>query len=218
MSLIAGVEYQRKSRSPVIVRNQVWTSLTVTEWGFPSNVIYIQDKLKPARIEEFNLLSEIGATLEPELEWDPVPVIDHAGFRFSILICSELTNLQYRATLKGNIDALFVPEWNKDTATFSALVEAASYDINCFVVQANNRDYGDTRIRAPDKNSYERDEVKVKGGTNDSIIMGEIKISYLRRHQSRHSGTGEEFKPLPDGFEISEERKWWQNDKSNLAD
>ena len=51
---------------------------------------------------------------------DIPPIIQHGDFRFALLVCSELTNISYRAALRGKVDALFVPEWNPDTETFNA--------------------------------------------------------------------------------------------------
>ena len=207
ISFIAGVEYKHNSRESTQVHNQVWVSLTHSEWGFPGNAIYIQDKRLPAHKEALNLLNEAGKTLEPEAPWSSLPIIDHQGFRFSVLICSELTNIDHRAAVRGRIDALFIPEWNPDTETFSALVESAAYDIHCYVVQANNRKYGDSRIRAPKKQRFERDVARVSGGVRDNVIVGRLDVSALRYFQSRKSPQGNvPFKPLPDGFVIDDDR------------
>lgn len=208
ISLITGVEYQIDKDDEFVVQNQVWASLTTLDWGFPSNVVYIQDKIRPAHGEEINLLEEAKKRLVPKIEWNPIPVIDHGGFKFSLLICSELTNIQYRASARGRIDALIVPEWNQDTETFSSIVESSAYDVHCFVVQANNRPYGDSRIRGPYKQRYARDVVRISGGISDQIVIGRLSYSELRRFQSRHSlNKNARFKPLPDGYDIEKTRR-----------
>lgn len=138
--------------------------------------------------------------MRPHTPWHTPPVIQHGDFYFSVLICSELTNIHYRASLRGKIDALFVPEWNLDLETFNALVESAALDIHAYVIQSNNRLYGDSRIRVPAKESWARDVLRVKGGNHDYCITGELDIAALRQFQSSHRSPAKPFKPVPDGF------------------
>ncbi|EPL6869621.1 MULTISPECIES: hypothetical protein [Enterobacterales] len=86
------------------------------------------------------------------------------------------------------------------TDTFNALVESAALDIHAYIIQCNNRLYGDSRIRAPYKERYQRDLMRVKGGNHDYCITGEIDITALRQFQSSHRSPGKPFKPVPDGF------------------
>jgi len=123
------------------------------------------------------------------------------------LVCSELTNIGYRAALRGQIDALFVPEWNQDTETFNALVESAALDIHAYIIQCNDRQYGDSRIRAPYKESWRRDLLRGKGGIHDYCVTGDIDIQALRQFQSSYRSPDGPFKPVPDGFVINFERK-----------
>jgi hypothetical protein len=122
-------------------------------------------------------------------------------------VCSELTNISYRASLRGKVDAIFVPEWNQDTDTFHSLVESAALDVHAYIIQCNDRQYGDSRIRAPYKDSWKRDVLRVKGGITDYCVIGEIDVLALRRFQSSFRSPKEPFKPVPDGFEISYDRK-----------
>jgi len=138
------------------------------------------------------------------------PCIHHGDLWFGLLICSELTNLDYRSQFRGKVDVVFVPEWNPDTESFSTLVESAAADIHSYIIQCNDRQYGDSRIRAPAKESYQRDLVRVKGGIEDYFVIGEIDIAALREFQSANrSPTGDTapFKPVPDGFVISKARR-----------
>lgn len=200
ISLITGVEYLHGPNKRV--RNQVWASLTHDGLGFPSLMLYRQGKQRPALHEEHELFRFAGLTMQPaqEHKWQTPPIIQHGDFRFSIMICSELTNIRYRADLRGKIDALFVPEWNSDTDTFNALVESAALDIHAYIIQCNNRSYGDSRIRAPYKDRWKRDILRVKGGNHDYCITGEIDIKALRQFQSSHRSPNSGFKPVPDGF------------------
>ncbi|WP_417536598.1 reverse transcriptase domain-containing protein [Methylophaga sp.] len=207
ISLITGVEYLHAREKKV--RNQVWASLTHDGLGFPSLMIYRQDKQVPAPHERVELDKLGGFEMIPEIPWDKPPIIKHGNFRFALMICSELTNIQYRGDLRGKVDALFVPEWNPDTDTFSSLIESSALDIHAYIIQSNNRTYGDSRIRAPYKDRWKRDLLRVKGGNHDYCITGEIDLLALRQFQSCHRSPNEGFKPVPDGFaaDMSKDRK-----------
>ena len=207
ISLITGIEYLHASKARV--RNQVWAALSHDGLGFPSLMIYRQDKQSPALHEEQEIHRLAGLEMKPETSWKGgiPPIVQHGDFRFALLVCSELTNISYRAALRGKVDALFVPEWNQDTETFNPLVESAALDMHAYIVQCNDRQYGDSRIRAPFKDSWKRDVLRVKGGVTDYCVIGEIDVLALRKFQSSYRSPGKPFKPVPDGFEISHERK-----------
>lgn len=198
ISLITGIEYLHASKARV--RNQIWAALSHDGLGFPSLMIYRQDKQRPALHEEQELQRLAGLEMKPNKAWKAPPIIQHGDLRFAILICSELTNIRYRADLRGKVDVLFVPEWNPDTETFNALVESAALDIHAYIIQCNDRQYGDSRIRAPYKDSWKRDVLRVKGGITDYCVIGEIDVQSLRQFQSSHRSPGKPFKPVPDGF------------------
>jgi len=198
-SLIAGVEYLKHKEEP-IVHNQVWAALIHDGFGYPSYSTYCQDKESPAKGEREELARIANLRMEPRSKGSEVTVLDHCGLQFSLLICSELTNIQRRANLRGKVDALFVVEWNKDTETFNALVESSALDVHAYIVQCNNRTYGDSRLRAPLKNTWERDLVRVKGGEDDYFVVGSIKIDELRAFQSSLNSRDTAYKPIPDGF------------------
>ncbi|TFD91233.1 reverse transcriptase domain-containing protein [Cryobacterium serini] len=205
ISLIAGIEYLHAGEHGI--RNQVWAALAHDGLGFPSMMIYRQDKQQLALHEEQELHRLGGLKLHSSSAEQPLTVIHHGGFSFAILVCSELTNINHRARLRGQIDALFVPEWNRDTTTFEALVESAALDIHAFIIQCNDRQYGDSRIRAPYRDAWKRDIVKIKGGVRDYIVTGDINVESLRQFQSSHRSADGPFKPMPDGFQIAAERK-----------
>lgn len=198
ISLITGIEYLHASKSRV--RNQVWAALSHDGLGFPSLMIYRQDKQRPALHEEQELQRLAGLEMKPDKAWKTPPIIQHGDLRFTMLICSELTNIRYRADLCGKVDALFVPEWNSDTETFNALIESAALDVHAYIIQCNDRQYGDSRIRAPYKDNWKRDVLRVKGGVTDYCVIGEIDVQALRQFQSSYRSPGKPFKPVPDGF------------------
>ena len=205
ISLITGIEYLHASKARV--RNQVWAALSHDGLGFPSLMIYRQDKQRPALHEEQELQRLAGLELKPDKAWKTPPILQHGDLRFALLVCSELTNISHRAALRGKVDALFVPEWNQDTETFNALVESAALDMHAYIVQCNDRQYGDSRIRTPAKDSWARDVLRVKGGVTDYCVIGEIDVQALRQFQSSHRSPAKPFKPVPDGFEIDFGRK-----------
>jgi hypothetical protein len=169
-------------------------------------MIYQQDKQRPAHGEEKELHRLRELTMEARVGWKSPPVIRHGDFSFALLVCSELTNIKYRASLSGHVDALFVPEWNKDIGTFDSLVESASLDMHAYIIQCNDRQYGDSRIRAPYKDSWRRDVVRLKGGTRDYWVVGEIDVEALRQFQSSHRSPEVPYKPVPDGFIMAPHR------------
>lgn len=109
-----------------------------------------------------------------------IHLIDWDGIKFSDLMCFELTNIEYRYLLRSKIDVLIVPELNKDTAYFSNIVESASRDLHCFVVQANTSKYGDSRITGP-YNSLFKDIIKIKGGENNVLLIGTVNCAEIQQ-------------------------------------
>ena len=103
-----------------------------------------------------------------------------------------------------------VLSWNQDLETFSTLIESAALDVHAYTILVNNRSYGDSRIRVPVKQSFNRDLARVRGGENDFVVAVTIDIKELRVFQSRSTRwtqEGDKFKPLPEGFTISKLRK-----------
>lgn len=205
ISLISGVEYLHTTKSRV--RNQAWAALTHDGLGFPALMVYRQDKQRPALHEERELKRLANRVLLPEKTWKVPPIIQHGGFRFALLICSELTNIRYRTALRGKVDALFVLAWNQDIETFNSLIESAALDIHAYIIQCNDRRYGDSRIRAPYKDGWKRDVLRVKGGLADYCVIGEIDVQALRSFQSSYRSSNKPFKPTPDGFSLQYARR-----------
>lgn len=208
ISLLAGVEYHR-DRVTRKLRNDCLVSLTTYWPGYASSIVVLQPKFEPAhgeRLQLKELLGKRGVLSVPTGAKAMPTLYAHRGFYFSLLICSDLTNISHRHDLRGEVDALFALEWNPDTKTFASLVEATANDLHAYVIQANNRQYGDSRIRAPANLDYARDVVQVKGGVSDYYVLGEIDYERLRLEQRRTVKTPQ-FKPVPIGFAISKLRK-----------
>jgi hypothetical protein len=213
ISLIAGLEYEHWSPPShtgpnPFVSNQVRAALITDILGYQSLVYYQQEKQRPAPEEEKLLTQLASKSLRARM---PVvrSIVQHEHFHFGILICSELTNIELRAKFRGFVDALVVPEWNQDINSFASLVEASAMDVHCFVVQVNNRNFGDCRVRAPYAASYLRDLVRVKGGVADYYVVAEIDVPGLRAFQSMAKAPDVDplFKPKPDGFEMNPRRR-----------
>ena len=167
----------------------------------------------PAVGEEHNLVHFPGKEWKYPYEEGMVakkPVYRHNGFHFGVMVCSELQNSQQRISFQGNVDAVFIVAWNQDLDTFSALVEASALDIHAYTVLVNNRTYGDSRVRAPAKESYRRDLARLRGGENDYCVSVQLNIDDLRAFQSRAKRTphtDDPFKPVPEGFKLDPSRK-----------
>ncbi|WP_054691658.1 RNA-directed DNA polymerase [Geotalea toluenoxydans] len=210
ISFIAGLEYFSLERRGVKKKliNDCMVSLA-TRWpGYDSSIVWLQRKLEPAHGEKMEL-KKLGKVLQsPTKEEKDLVIYDHGRYFFGILICSDMTNISRRSNLQGKIDTLFVLEWNPDLETFGFLVEGAAHDLHTFVVQVNNRTYGDSRIRAPYKEDHKRDSIQIKGGIRDFYVLGDIDYLSLRKfHNTRRHSRYPLFKPLPIGFEVARWRR-----------
>lgn len=213
ISLIAGVEYQAVGRKEDgLVKNEVWCSLMYDGRGFPELFLYRFPKFSAAihEAEELRRLAKLRMEELPVEERVVRHGMNANDFWFSVLICSDLTDIKLRALLRAKIDALFVPAWNTDGDTFAPLIESAASDLHAYIVECNDRAYGDTRIRAPAKDRHQRDIVKIKGGDIDGFIVGTLDVAALRAFQSNAvspGGNDVKFKPTPRGFKMTEDRK-----------
>lgn len=213
ISVIAGMEYEiipnkDQINQPHInnyVSNQLIYVLTVKGEYQKSHVIIRQEKEIPALQEERDLYNVGGAILRAQSTQKYI--INHDGFYFAGLICNDFLDIKNRAMFRGLIDALIVAEWNKDTKTYNALVEATANDLHTCIMQVNNRKYGDTRLRIPYKEDFMKDAVRVKGGELDYFVVATLPITELRRFQRHHRSPNGPFKPVPTGYIISNGRK-----------
>lgn len=213
ISLIAGLEYRLAPNHSVI--NEATVTLASGPSKFPTWRVLHQAKCRPAVGEYQELERLVPSRTHPVGEFAGASY-RHNGMCFAVFICSELTDVALRASLRGNVDAIFAVEYNRDVRSFSAIVEAASLDVHAFVIQCNNRLYGDSRVRGPMVNEFERDFVRLRGGKNDHLVLAHLPVAELRRHQrANRFGNRDEreparggFKPTPDGFEPSVRRRY----------
>lgn len=218
ISVIAGTEYRHTANDKLI--SEALLILSDNRLGHYAFAKIWQPKLEPAVGEDKELISVYGK------EWDfartkyknkkdqlkvlKKPIYIHNNFHFGVMVCSELQNSKSRISFQGKVDALSVLSWNQDLETFSTLIESAALDVHAYTILVNNRTYGDSRIRVPAKQSFNRDLARVRGGDNDFVVAATIDIKELRAFQSRATRwtqDNDRFKPLPEGFEIIKSRK-----------
>ena len=106
---------------------------------------------------------------------------------------------------------LIAVEWNKDVNYFSNIIESMSRDVHCYCVQANTSDYGDSCIIKPVE-TEKKVVLRIKGGENATVMIGEVDIKALRDFQEADYGAEAKrhgFKALPPQFslDIARERK-----------
>jgi hypothetical protein len=151
------------------------------------------------------LLRDFGKSWTSLPAYNKKPVYLHKGFAFGVLVCSELQNVQHRLNFQGAVDCMMVLSWNQDLETFSALVESASLDVHAYVALVNNRRFGDSRVRVPEKINHKRDVCRLRGGENEHVVVVKLDVKKLREFQSRAKrwpGEDDPFKPVPEGFSI----------------
>ncbi|MBX3356343.1 MAG: hypothetical protein KF724_11675 [Phycisphaeraceae bacterium] len=209
VNLIAGLEYRHYPSSEV--RSHALLHLLDDRLGFTAPLRIDQPKAGPAVGEEFELLRVHGRTWRVPNRSEWCRVYEHHGIVFGVLVCSELQDIHRRAILRGWVDALAVPSWNRDLGTFSALVESAALDVHAFVAYVNNRSYGDSRVRSPAREDHLRDLARIRGGLHDGFVMVEVDPGPLREFQSRARSwpqPSDHFKPVPSGFVCHPRRRW----------
>jgi len=200
ISFISGIENRGIGN---IYTNEALVALSSDYFGRRGTICFVQPKLALAHDEAVHCAGKVF--VEPSLDIGR-PLYVHGGLCFGVLICSDLTTISNRSYFQGKVDALFVLEWNKDVGTFEFLVESTAHDLHAPVVQINNREYGDSRIRVPFRKSFLRDVVRVKGGDEDFYVVSTLNFSKLREFQ-RHPIANGDYKPLPIGYVMSDYRR-----------
>lgn len=122
---------------------------------------------------------------------------------FPLYCCYELTSINDRALFQSYADFIVAIEWNRDINYYSNILESLSRDLHCYCVQVNSSDYGDSRITRPAKTDN-KDIIRTKGGTNSTILVGEIDIESLRNFQIKSyelQKTDSRYKATPPDFD-----------------
>lgn len=218
ISLISGITYRVTDEKEKFCKNEVWFSLVSGNRSFKRPILLREEKQKFAREEAYWLLKKFSFQQDNRISQLRHSVIKHGEFSFSTLICSELMEVENRSRLCGLIDALFILAWNKDIGAFGSIIESSALDLHAFIVQVNNNVYGDSRIRSPEKESWRRDTLRIRGGLGDNSLVDMLDVPALRWFQQNwdsevyfDSPRDEEsleykkkrrFKPMPPGFEF----------------
>ena len=210
VSIISGIDYLVTEKDKYCI-NPVWMSLVGEKDGGFRQTVYICENKKDFSYEEEKEISDRGYQNDPYKTKEDHAIIRHGDFCFSTLICSELTDIENRTRLRGLIDALFVVEWNKDVNSFAPIVEATTLDLSAYVIQCNNNEYGDNRIRVPAKEKHLRDLIRLRGGDAPYYVCESLDVNALRAHQeewfanrdgARTTREDWAFKPLPRGYKL----------------
>ena len=201
ISLVAGLEYREIPGGQLVV-NEAIGSFAV---GLQLGAVCFWKKSRPARHEGQDLFAKANCRLESHS--GPPLVVNTDEGTISLLICSELLDVELRGSLLGRIDLLLVPSWNPDTSTFDHTIRTTSNDLHCYVAVANNASYSDCRAQAPKKELHEREVCRLISRGSNTTITAEIDVASLRAFQLNSladplSNPGG-FKPIPPGFRYS---------------
>jgi len=180
VALVAGLRYIRN-------RKRAFNCTTIVQPcshnGFRNVIALFREKNFYAP-EEKECLYKLGYQIRDASR--PLYYVVHAGrLRYSTVLCYEFTDIYSRSALKSRVDALFVPQLNKDTNYFSSIVEATSRDLYCFIIQANTSKYGDSRITGP-YDTIHKNVVQVKGGINDVVIIGKLELEAVKKARAQY--------------------------------
>ena len=181
ITLITGLQY-------INCEDRVYNIVAVIgnacgKYGFKNTIPLFREKNFYAPDEKLELAALNFVCEDPKEK--NYYIIDNCYEKFSTILCFEFTDIFSRAIMKGNIDFLCVPQLNRDTNYFSSIVESASRDLHAIIIQANTSIYGDSRITGPYKTDY-KDVLKIKGGENETIIVGKINLLELQNYRENY--------------------------------
>ncbi len=187
----------------------------------PINIDNMQDSIVIYRLknhyshEEARHVLTSGSDLKvPVPEVYRYDLINWNNLYFTNFYCYELANILHRSLFVSLIDLMVASEWNPDTNYFSSIVETTSREIHCYFMQVNTSEFGDSRITLPAKTDS-KNQVQIKGGENDTILIGEIDIAKLRRFQYKKYDKQKDdksFKPTPPDFNRKNVKKRIDNE------
>lgn len=181
ISIITGLQYLTNNGQAF--NNVCMVVPIITDSRFSTGFVQMREKNFYAPKEKIEL-SKRGffcKDLQPPVYY----IFDNGKFRFSTILCYEFTDIESRTSMKAKVETLFVPQLNRDTNYFSAIVESTTRDLHCFVVQANTSSYGDSRVTAPYKTQY-KNILQVKGGENDVVMIANLDISSMRKARKKY--------------------------------
>lgn len=196
LAIIAGLEHWTVSE---IAYNFIVTIIPIKIGGLNDAVVLYRLKNHYAHIEEL-IIRGFGYKV-PKPSPYQYDLINWQNLYFTSFYCFELADTYHRSLFRSKVDLLIASEWNKDTPYFSNIVEALSRDLHCYIAQVNTSQFGDSRLTQPSETNR-KDILKLKGGKNDTILVGEIAIEALREFQLKYferikADNDNSFKPVP---------------------
>jgi len=199
LSIITGVEHMIAGKN---VYN--YTAIILPFKYFetiPTAATFFQLK-KHYSPEEKRIIEGYGYTAIEETV--PRPLYRWHDCYFPVYCCYELASINDRAEFMSWADMVVAVEFNSDVNYFGNIVESLARDLHCYFIQVNTSQFGDSRITQPTK-SEERNLISVKGGLNQSVLIGEIDIQKLREFQIKNYNLQKSgvFKPTPPGIDIN---------------
>ncbi|ABN07100.1 hypothetical protein Mlab_0929 [Methanocorpusculum labreanum Z] len=213
IGLVFGLEYIYNTKSPDTSPSNntgsekcIAFNLTTALLPFQINDKYksccvslrIKNHYGPQEEKELNMC---GYSL-PDLGTSTYHLYNWRGNQFTIYNCFELADIQHRAIFRSELDFLIACSVNRDVNYFMDILESVVRDIHCYVIYSNTSEYGCSRIIQPKKHE-ERNIGQIGGGTNCTLLAGDLDIDALRKFQShQYDETDNSFKPLPPGFDI----------------
>ncbi|NPU88335.1 MAG: RNA-directed DNA polymerase [Fervidobacterium sp.] len=99
---------------------------------------------------------------------------------FSILVCYDTTDIQTLASLKGKVETIFVPAYNRDVNTFTGIADSMSKIVYCNFVIANVGTYGGSIVRIPYYDPHKREALTISGNGIFGAQVVDIPIKHLR--------------------------------------
>jgi hypothetical protein len=195
VNLVAGLEYRRVGSQ---VQNE---AIGVFTTGYGTAAVCFWPKTRPAR-REYQELQNLHVTMVENDE--PRWLVNTDFGAFSVLICSEMLDVERWAQLRGRVDAILVPAWNQDIATFDHTIQTTASDVHCYVAVANNAQFSDCRVYVPAFDRYARDVCRLLLRSEVDTIGCELDIQKLRSFQQASMSDKmvdlKVFKPIPPGF------------------
>jgi hypothetical protein len=181
--------------------------------SIPTAAVFFQFK-KNYSPEEMRLIA--GYSYKIPEAYKERPLYRWKDCYFPVYCCYELTSIEDRAEFISWADMIVAVEFNQDTNYFSNIVESLTRDLHCYCVQVNTSEFGDSRIIQPTR-SEEKNILSVKGGINQTLLVGEINISELREFQLKTYELQKDgkFKPTPPGINVEIVRNKIRNGSKN---
>lgn len=197
MAIVTGVEHVIINKNvynftAVILPDKFYSNIPTASMFLQLKKHYAPEEERVIKSYRHNPINESGD--RPLYRWKDC--------YFPVYCCYELTSITDRAEFMSWADMAIAVEYNKDTKYFSNIVESSTRDLHCFFVQANTSNFGDSRITQPTK-SESQNLISIKGGLNNSILIGEVDIQSLREFQLADYQIQKDgiYKPTPPGLD-----------------